>query len=112
MERAKQAYEEIYKEFPKEAQYIVPFGYRIRWYINLNLREIFHLTELRSSQQGHPDYRRVAQTIYKKVKEVHPFLTEYLKFVDMKDYDLERIEGEKFIDKQIEEVKKKYGSVN
>ena len=109
MQKAKEAYELIYKEFPKEAQYIVPFGYRIRWYINLNLREVYHLTELRSSQQGHPDYRRVAQTIYKKVKEVHPLLTEYLKFVDLKSHDLERIEAEKFTDKQIEEVKKKYG---
>ncbi|MBL7054490.1 FAD-dependent thymidylate synthase [Candidatus Woesearchaeota archaeon] len=109
MEKARQAYEEIYKEFPKEAQYVVPFGYRIRWYINLNLREVFHLTELRSQQQGHPDYRRVAQLIYKKVKEVHPTLTEYLKFVDMNDYELERLNGEKFIDQRLKEVKEKYG---
>ena len=109
MEKARQAYEEIYKEFPKEAQYVVPFGYRIRWYFNLNLREVFHLTELRSQQQGHPDYRRVAQLIAKKVKEVHPSLTEFLKFVDMNTYELERLEGEKFIDQRLKEVKEKYG---
>jgi thymidylate synthase ThyX len=109
MEKANHAYCKIYKEFPKEAQYIVPFGYRIRWYINMNLREAYHLTELRSVQHGHTDYRRIAQTIYKKIKEVHPLLTEYLSFVDMMDYDLERIEAEKFTDKRIEEVKKKYG---
>jgi len=109
MEKAKLAYEEIYKEFPKEAQYVVPFGYRIRWYINLNLREVYHLTELRSAQQGHPDYRRVAQLIATKVKEVHPSLTEFLKFVDMNTYELERLEGEKFIDQRLKEVKEKYG---
>jgi len=75
----------------------------------LNLREVFHLTELRSQQQGHPDYRRVAQLIAEKVKEVHPSLTEYLTFVDMNSYELERLEGEKFIDKRMEEVKEKYG---
>ncbi len=109
MEKTRQCYEEIYKEFPKEAQYIVPFGYRIRWYVNMNLRELFHFTELRSVQHGHPDYRRVAQTIYKKVREVHPLLTEYLKFVDMKDYDLERFEAEKKTDRKIEAIEKKYG---
>ena len=109
MEQAKKAYEELYQEFPKEAQYVVPFGYRIRWYINLNLREVFHLTELRSQQQGHPDYRRIAQLIAEKVKEVHPSLTEYLTFVDMSTYELERLEGEKFIDQRLKEVKEKYG---
>ena len=109
MEQAKKAYEELYQEFPKEAQYVVPFGYRIRWYINLNLREVFHLTELRSQQQGHPDYRRIAQLIAEKVKEVHPSLTEYLTFVDMSTYELERLEGEKFIDQRMKEVKEKYG---
>ena len=109
MEKAKLAYEEIYKEFPKEAQYVVPFGYKIRWYFNLNLREVFHLTELRSQQQGHPDYRRVAQLIATKVKEVHPSLTEHLTFVDMNTYELERLEGEKFIDQRMKEVKEKYG---
>ena len=109
MEKAKLAYEELYEEFPKEAQYVVPFGYRIRWYFNLNLREVFHLTELRSQQQGHPDYRRVAQLIATKVKEVHPSLTEHLTFVDMNTYELERLEGEKFIDQRMKEVKEKYG---
>lgn len=104
MKKASEFYEEIYKEFPKEAQYVVPFGYKIRWYITMNLREIFHFTELRSAQQGHPDYRRVAQLIAKQVMKVHPLLTKYLKFVDFKDYDLERIEAEKKLDKKIDSI--------
>ena len=108
MKNAKEAFKVISKEYPKEAQYIVALGYKIRWYMKMNLREVCHLTELRSMQQGHPDYRRVAQQIFTKVKEVHPSLTEYIKFVDMKEYKMERIEAEKKIDKKIEEIEKKY----
>ena len=108
MEKAKEAFRAISKEYPKEAQYIVPLGYKIRWYMKMNLREICHLTELRSMQQGHPDYRRVAQQIYLKVKEANPSLAEYMKFVDMKEYQMERIEAEKKIDKKMEEMDRKY----
>ncbi len=108
MAKIKEAFKIISKEYTKEAQYVVAFGYKIRWYIKMNLREVCHLTELRSMQQGHPDYRRVAQQMYLKVNEVHPSLAEYIKFVDMKEYEMERIEAEKKIDKKIEELNKKY----
>lgn len=109
MEAAKTTYELISKKMPKQAQYVVPFAYRLRWYMKLNLREAYHFCELRSVQQGHPDYRRIAQEMYKKIKEVHPLLASGMKFVDMKDYALERLESEKKIDKKLEEIKKKYG---
>ena len=108
MENVKEAFRIISKEYPKEAQYVVSFGFKIRWYMKMNLREVCHLTELRSMQQGHSDYRRVAQEIYLKVKEAHPLLTEYIKFVDMKEYGMERIEAEKKIDKKMEELDLKY----
>lgn len=108
MAKAREAFKIIFKEYPKEAQYVVPFGYKIRWYIKMNLREVCHLTELRSMQQGHPDYRRVAQQIYLKVKEAHPSLAECIKFVDMKEYGMERIEAEKKIDKKVDELNEKY----
>jgi len=101
MKKAADAYEQIYRKFPKQAQYVVPFQYKIRWYNKLSLREIYWLAELRSGAQGHPNYRFVAQEMYRKVKEVHPLLAEYMKFVDMKDYSLGRLSAE------IEKVKKK-----
>ena len=110
MTKVKEAFKIISKDYPKEAQYVVALGYKIRWYMKMNLREVCHLTELRSMQQGHPDYRRVAQQIYLKAKGVHPSLIEYIKFVDMKEYEMERIEAEKKIDKKIEEIEKKYTS--
>jgi len=96
MEKAAEAYNKIYSVFPHEAQYVVPFAYRIRYYNKVNLRALAWLTELRSGQQGHINYRRIAQHMYQKVKEVHPVLAKYgMKFVDMNDYALARLEAEK-----------------
>jgi len=109
MDAAAVAFEKISTVMPLQAQYVVPMGYKIRWYITMNLREAYHLCELRTCMQGHPTYRKLAQNIYKKIKEVHPVLAEGMKFVDMNDYSLERKEAEKRIDKKIEEIKRKYG---
>ena len=108
MAKVKESFKIISKYYPREAQYLVAFGYKTRWYMKMNLREVCHLTELRSMQQGHPDYRRVAQQIYLKAKEVHPSLAEHIKFVDMKEYEMERIEAEKRIDRKMEEINKRY----
>jgi len=110
MKTAADAFEQIAQVFPKQAQYVVPMSFRIRWYFTMSLREVYYLTELRSIAQGHPDYRKVAQIIFQKVKEVHPNLMEFAKFVDMKDYPLERLAAEMKTDKKIEELKKKYES--
>ncbi len=110
MQKAKVAFDEISKRFPEQAQYVVPFGYRIRWYFHLNLRELYHLLELRTMRQGHPDYRRMCQEMFRQVQAVHPFLMSFMKFIDMNDYELERLEAEKRIDKKMEEVEKKYGN--
>ena len=109
MEVSKNAYEEISKKYIYQAQYVVCLAYNIRWYMKLNLREAYHLIELRSSRQGHPDYRKIVQEMYRKIKEVHPELVEAMKFVDLSEYKLERLEAEKRIDKKMEEWKKKYG---
>ncbi len=109
MQQAKNLFEKIEPKMLWQAQYLVPFGYKIRWYFKLNLREAFHLCELRSTMQGHPDYRRVAQKIAVEIKKVHPVLSEQLKFVDSKAYALERLEAEKAQDKKIKEIQEKYG---
>ena len=109
MKSAAEAFWEIHKEMPKEAQYIVPFGYRVRWSASLNLRELYHLVELRSTIHGHADYRRVVINMYEEVKKVQPSLIEWMKFVDRRETGLERLDSEKKLDKKMEEVKKKYG---
>jgi len=110
MDNAKNAYEEIAEKFRKEAQYVMPLAYNIRWYMSFNLREAYHMLELRSSMQGHPDYRKIAHDMFREIEKVHPKLAAEMKFMDMKEYKLERLEAEKRIDRKMEEISKKYGS--
>ena len=57
MDRAAEIHERVRADHPREAQYLVPFAYRTRWYMKMNLREAVHIGELRTMPQGHPDYR-------------------------------------------------------
>ena len=87
MDQAALAYKQIAGDFPQQAQYVVPFGYKLRYRMQLNLREAYHLIELRSTPQGHPDYRLAAQEMFYRIKEVHPLLAEAMKFVDLSGSD-------------------------
>ena len=90
---------------PALAQYVVPLAFRVRWYFRANLREIYHLCELRTTPQGHPDYRWVAQEMFKRVREVHPRLAEYAKFVDLGPGDeLERRRSERRLDEKLSAI--------
>ena len=85
-------------DLPDAAQYVVPFAYRMRWRIKLNLRELYHLVELRSSRQGHPSYRIIAQEMHRLLSAVHPALLADMHFVDLNDYALERLAAEQRTD--------------
>jgi thymidylate synthase ThyX len=82
---------------PDVAQYAVPLAYRIRFVMQLNVREAFHLLELRTSRQGHADYRRVCQEMHRLIRDQagHTVIAEAMKFVDTNDYDLERLDAER-----------------
>jgi thymidylate synthase ThyX len=79
------------------AQYVVPFAYRIRFSMNLNAREAFHMLELRTQQGGHPDYRRVCQLMHEQIRDVagHHRIADAMRFVDHADYELARLESER-----------------
>ena len=95
MNKTKNSFDKIRKKFPEQAQYIVNFAYNYPYFMKFNLREACHLIELRTVPQGHLDYRRVAQQMYHQINQVHPNLSKIIKFVDLKEYDLERFESEK-----------------
>jgi thymidylate synthase ThyX len=78
-------------ECPWQAQYVVPLAYRIRtaWY--LNLREWYHVVELRSSKAGHPTYRAIAQEMHRALVTVWPWLKGTAR-VDENDYPFGRVE--------------------
>jgi thymidylate synthase ThyX len=94
MKGAAELYERICRDLPSEAQYVVPFAYKIRWYMKMNLREAVHMCELRTMPQGHPDYRYICQEIWRKIQEVHPTLAESGKFMDWGKYRLGRLQSE------------------
>src|SRR5262245_20488553 len=94
MERSAALYEQIFRDLPAEAQYVVPFAYKIRWYMKMNLREALHMVELRTMPQGHPDYRFICQEMWRKIQEVHPTLAEAGKFIDWQKYRLGRLQSE------------------
>nr|MBA3468478.1 FAD-dependent thymidylate synthase [Herpetosiphonaceae bacterium] len=91
----------IETDLPAAAQYLVPFAYRIRWRIKLNLREAYHLIELRAAPQGHPTYRAIAQEMFRQIQAVHPTLAEAMRFVDLHDYALERLSAEQRLDVKV-----------
>ena len=101
LERAAEAVETIWADLPEQAQYAVPMAFRVRWRIKLNLRAAYHMAELRSAPQGHPSYRRIAQAIYEQIRAVHPALAEGMRFVDMADYELERLDAERRLDAKL-----------
>ena len=95
MYKTREVYEQIARKFLYQAQYVVNFAYRYPYFMKMNLREACHLIELRTVPQGHPDYRKVAQKMYHAIERVHPNLAKGIRFVDLKDYALERFDAEK-----------------
>jgi len=79
---------------PYQAQYIVTFGFKIRWYYTFNARQMFHMLELRSGPGGHPDYRDLVQKVYREVSGIHPSITKHMSFMDMSEKQLGRLASE------------------
>ena len=79
------------------AQYAVPLAYRIRFCVQLNAREAFHLLELRTQAGGHPGYRRVCAEMHRLIatQAGHRAIAGAMCFVDPGDHGLERLEAER-----------------
>lgn len=95
MYKASEVFNEIRHKMPQQAQYVVNFAYRYPYFMKLNLREATHLIELRTVPQGHQDYRKVAQQMFRTIKKIHPNLCQVIRYADLKSYSLERLESEK-----------------
>ncbi|MGE0881850.1 MAG: FAD-dependent thymidylate synthase [Acidimicrobiia bacterium] len=100
MQRSAALYDTLARQFPDQAPYAVCMAYRVRYVMQMNAREAMHLIELRSGQQGHPAYRRVAQEMHRLIAEVagHVAIAEAMKFTDHGDTSLERLEAERRIE--------------
>jgi thymidylate synthase ThyX len=83
-----------------QASYAVALAFRVRYVMQLNAREAMHVIELRTTPQGHPEYRKVCQAMHRLIAERagHRALAALMSFVDHRDYELEgleRLEGER-----------------
>jgi thymidylate synthase ThyX len=79
------------------AQYAVPLAFRIRFFMQMNAREAFHLIELRTAQGGHEGYRRVCQEMHRLIRDEagHTLVADAMSFVDHDSYGLGRLETER-----------------
>ncbi|MDA8043644.1 MAG: FAD-dependent thymidylate synthase [Actinomycetota bacterium] len=85
---------------PAQAAYAVALAFRIRYAMQFNAREAMHLLELRTSPQGHPEYRQVCQQMHRLIAEKagHRTIAAMMSHVDDADYGsvgLERLAGER-----------------
>jgi thymidylate synthase ThyX len=96
LERSADLYQALAPRFPAQAAYAVALAYRIRYVIELNAREAMHLIELRSSPQGHPAYRRVAQQMHRLIAEQagHRRLASMMRFAHNDEPGLGRLAAE------------------
>ena len=79
----------------EQAPYALCLGYRIRYVLDLNAREAMHVCELRSTPEGHPTYRAVAQAMHERIAGVHPAIAGAMSYVDTStEPRLERIMSE------------------
>jgi thymidylate synthase ThyX len=98
MARSAQLHDDIAEQLPAEAGYAVALAYKVRFMMQLNARAAMHLIELRTTPQGHPAYRAVAQEMYRLIAEQagHHAVAEMMRHVDLSDEpELERLEGER-----------------
>ena len=95
--RAEAAYEQVAADSISQAAYLVTMGHRVRYLMRMNAREAMHLIELRSSPQGHPSYRRVAQQMHGLIRDIagHRLVADAMRFVNQEDVHLGRLEAEK-----------------
>ncbi len=100
MGRSSDLYDDLAPLFPEEAPYAVSLAYRMRFVMQMNAREAMHLLELRSSPQGHPTYRVVAQQMHRLIAEQagHRAIAAAMKYVDHEDYALARLDAERSAD--------------
>lgn len=84
--RNREAYLELAQTDADEARYLLAMAWRKRTIFKMNLRELYHIIELRSRSGGHFSYRTLVYDMYEILKKHHPLLAEHVRAVKM-DFD-------------------------
>ncbi|MDP3784980.1 MAG: FAD-dependent thymidylate synthase [bacterium] len=104
MEKASELCQKIWEKLGEEhAQYATTLFHRVRFYQYQNARQFFWEAELRTTPQGHPDYRKIEQEKFRLLREVYPLITDFM-LVDMKEYDFARRGMEERIQRKEEKI--------
>jgi thymidylate synthase ThyX len=100
--RSAELYERLLPDHPEQAQYAVCFAYRVRYVMQCNARAAMQMLELRSTPQGHPQYRTVVQEMHRLIREQagHELVADAMSFVDHGAAELERLESEKALERR------------
>jgi len=106
--KSRKLFKLIAAENPLLAQYAVLHGNFVRWTMGLNDRAAMHLIELRTTPQGHPQYRKVGQMMHQEIAKVSKWRAEAMKFVDYNDYYWSRADSEAKQRVKEAELDKKY----
>ena len=100
MERSANLYHELDNRLgPDLAAYAVTLAHRVRYVVQVNAREAMHMLELRTTPQGHAEYREACQKMHGLIGDVagHRALASMMSFVDhsgSSDQSLGRLEAE------------------
>lgn len=100
MERSAHLYHELDQRLGGDiAAYAVTLAHRVRYVVQMNAREAMHMLELRTTPQGHAEYRDVCQQMHRLIRDVagHRAIAEMMGFVDHSgpsDRSLGRLEAE------------------
>jgi thymidylate synthase ThyX len=95
MKRSASLYGALRDRFcPAEAAYAVALAFRVRYSMQFNARAALHVLELRTTPQGHPEYRKVCQQMHRLIDDQagHHALAAMMRYVDHADYELEGLE--------------------
>jgi thymidylate synthase ThyX len=69
----------IAEKYPYDAQYLTTKATARRFTMKMNLREAFYFIGLRSRQNGHFMYRKIAQLVFDAIDQIHPVVAKYIK---------------------------------
>jgi thymidylate synthase ThyX len=97
LERSDALYNRIAVDLPHVAPYAVCFAYRVRYSMHMNARAAMQMLELRSTPQGHPQYRTVVQEMHRLIRDEagHTAIADAMQHVDHSSVALERLDAER-----------------
>ena len=67
------------------AQYVTPMCFLHRSFFEMDLRELYYLTELRTQPQGHISYRRIASQMAVAAQRVFPDQMHWCRYIHVDD---------------------------